>query len=29
MQAIKAGYKKVYWFRDGMPAWEAKGLPAD
>ena len=29
MQAIKAGFKKVYWFRDGMPAWEAKGLPTE
>lgn len=22
--AIKAGYKKVSWFRDGLPAWEEK-----
>lgn len=29
MQAIKAGFKKVHWFRDGMPAWEAKGLPTE
>ena len=27
--AIKAGYKKVNWFRDGMPAWEGKGLPTE
>ena len=27
--AIKAGYKKVSWFRDGMPAWEGKGLPSE
>lgn len=27
--AIKAGYKKVHWFRDGMPAWEGKGLPTE
>lgn len=27
--AIKAGYKNVNWFRDGMPAWETKGLPAE
>jgi len=27
--AIKAGYKEVYWFRDGMPAWEAKGYPTE
>jgi rhodanese-related sulfurtransferase len=22
-QAVKAGYKKVYWFRGGMPEWRA------
>ncbi len=27
--SIKAGYKKVMWFRDGMPAWEGKGLPTE
>ncbi|MDP3671435.1 MAG: rhodanese-like domain-containing protein [Telluria sp.] len=27
--AIKAGYKKVYWFRGGVPEWKAKGLPVD
>jgi rhodanese-related sulfurtransferase len=27
--AIKAGYKHVFWFRDGMPAWEAKNLPTE
>jgi rhodanese-related sulfurtransferase len=27
--AIKAGRKQVYWFRDGMPAWDAKSLPAE
>lgn len=27
--AIKAGYKNVYWFRDGMPAWEAAKLPTE
>ena len=26
---IKAGYKNVNWFRDGMPAWEEKGLPTE
>lgn len=26
---IKAGYKKVYWFRDGIPAWKAKGYPVE
>jgi len=28
-EAIKAGYKKVYWFRDGFPAWKAKGYPTE
>ena len=27
--AIKAGYKQVYWFRDGLPAWEAKKFPIE
>jgi rhodanese-related sulfurtransferase len=27
--AIKAGYKHVNWFRDGMPAWEAKSYPTE
>ena len=27
--AIKAGYKQVYWFRDGMPAWEAAKYPTE
>ena len=27
--AIKAGYKNVNWFRDGLPAWEAKGYPTE
>lgn len=27
--AIKAGYKHVYWFRDGMPAWEAAKYPTE
>lgn len=27
--AIKAGYKQVYWFRDGLPAWEAKKFPTE
>ena len=25
--AIKAGYKKVYWFRGGFPEWKGKGFP--
>lgn len=27
--AIKAGYKSVYWFRDGLPAWVAAKLPTE
>lgn len=27
--AIKAGYKKVYWYRDGLPAWKAAGHPIE
>lgn len=27
--ALKAGYKKIYWFRDGFPAWKAKGYPVE
>lgn len=27
--AIKAGYKKVYWFRGGFPEWKAKGYPIE
>jgi rhodanese-related sulfurtransferase len=27
--AIKAGYKHVYWMREGMPGWKAKGYPAE
>lgn len=25
--AVKAGWKKVNWFRNGFPEWKAKGLP--
>lgn len=25
--AVKWGYKKIYWFRGGMEEWETKGLP--
>jgi rhodanese-related sulfurtransferase/ABC-type phosphate/phosphonate transport system substrate-binding protein len=24
--AVEAGFKKVYWFRGGLPEWEASGL---
>lgn len=27
--AIKAGYKHVYWMREGMPGWKAKGYPTE
>ena len=27
--AIKAGYKKVYWFRGGFPEWKAKGFAVE
>ena len=27
--AIKAGYKKVHWFRGGMPEWGEKGFPTE
>lgn len=26
---IKAGYKKIYWFRGGFPEWKAKGYPVE
>ncbi|QTQ36477.1 Rhodanese-like domain-containing protein [Aromatoleum petrolei] len=27
--AIRAGHKNVYWLRDGLPGWKAKGLPVE
>ena len=27
--AMKAGYKNINWFRDGFPAWQAKGLAVE
>lgn len=27
--ATKAGYKKVYWLREGLPAWKASGFPVE
>ena len=27
--AVKAGYKKVYWFRGGMPEWREKVYPTE
>jgi len=26
---VKAGYKKIYWFRGGFPEWKAKGHPVE
>jgi rhodanese-related sulfurtransferase len=27
--SAKAGYKKLYWMRDGIPAWKSKGFPVE
>lgn len=27
--SVKAGYKKVYWLRTGIPDWISKGLPVE
>jgi len=27
--AIDAGFKRVFWFRGGLPEWRAKGLPTE
>ena len=27
--AVDAGYKRVYWFRGGIPEWRSKGLPVE
>lgn len=27
--ALKGGYKKIYWFRGGMPEWKSRGLPLE
>ena len=27
--AIGAGYSKVFWYRDGLPAWKAAGHPVE
>jgi rhodanese-related sulfurtransferase len=26
---VKAGYTKVYYYRDGFPSWKAKGYPVE
>jgi rhodanese-related sulfurtransferase len=27
LRAVQAGYTRVYWYRGGLPAWTAAGLP--
>jgi rhodanese-related sulfurtransferase len=27
--AVDAGYKRVHWFRGGLPEWRSKSLPVD
>jgi rhodanese-related sulfurtransferase len=27
--AVRWGYRHVYWFRDGLPAWQAKHYPIE
>lgn len=29
LTALKAGYKKIYWLRGGIPEWKTKGLPVE
>lgn len=29
MALVKAGYKNVYWYRNGMPDWKARKLPME
>jgi rhodanese-related sulfurtransferase len=28
-EAVKAGYKRLYWLRGGIPEWKAKGYPVE
>lgn len=28
-KAVQWGYSRVYWFRDGIPMWQAKGYPVE
>jgi rhodanese-related sulfurtransferase len=28
-KAVAWGYRSVYWLRDGIPAWQAKGYPVE
>jgi rhodanese-related sulfurtransferase len=27
--AVKGGYTKIYWYREGFPNWKSKGLPSE
>jgi len=29
VKAVEWGYKKVYYYRDGFPAWKAAGHPVE
>ena len=29
VRLAKAGYKKIYWLREGFPGWQSKGYPVD
>jgi len=28
-KAVEWGYQQVFWLRDGLPAWQAKGYPVE
>ena len=28
-KAVQWGYQNVFWLRDGLPAWQAKGYPVE
>lgn len=28
-KAVAWGYRNVFWFRDGIPAWQARGFPVE
>jgi rhodanese-related sulfurtransferase len=29
IRLVRAGYKKVYWLREGFPGWYEKGYPVE
>ena len=29
VRLLEAGYKNLYWFREGFPGWTAKGYPTE